>query len=134
MLFFQDVRVTNSVHADFTCETQLQVLTDHVRELELELDELRLIKDAEGEKEISYKELVTPKLQDKGIWVIVRSEKGNMPTVQGLPVAVPLDKMYTALDIVEGAGGIYQGKPIAAGFLALCLALWLRREGERIRE
>eukprot|EP00061_Rhincodon_typus_P008373 g30918.t1 len=41
-------RVTASVPVDFTCEkcTQLQLLTDRVRELEL--DELRIIWEAEG--------------------------------------------------------------------------------------
>jgi len=44
-----DVRDPTSVFADFTCRKciQLQLLTDHVRELELELDELRIIREAE---------------------------------------------------------------------------------------
>jgi len=39
-----------SVPADFTCRkcTYFQLLQDRVTELELELDELRIIRDAEG--------------------------------------------------------------------------------------
>eukprot|EP00061_Rhincodon_typus_P006002 g26172.t1 len=45
-----EVKVTTGVPADFACEkcTQLQLLTDRVRKLELELDELRIIREAEG--------------------------------------------------------------------------------------
>eukprot|EP00061_Rhincodon_typus_P017835 g46718.t1 len=55
-----EVRVTTGVPSDFTCEkcTQLQLRTDCVRELEL--DELQIIREAEGVMERSYKEVVTP--------------------------------------------------------------------------
>eukprot|EP00061_Rhincodon_typus_P011257 g36143.t1 len=45
-----EVGVTTSVLADFTSEkcTQLQLLIDSVRELELELDELWIIQEAQG--------------------------------------------------------------------------------------
>eukprot|EP00061_Rhincodon_typus_P008674 g31499.t1 len=44
-----EVRVTTSVPADFTHEkcTQFQLLTDRVRELELELDKLQIIREAD---------------------------------------------------------------------------------------
>eukprot|EP00061_Rhincodon_typus_P009860 g33679.t1 len=47
-----EVRITTSDPADFTCEkcTQLQQLTDRIRELELEPDELRIIREEEGIK------------------------------------------------------------------------------------
>eukprot|EP00061_Rhincodon_typus_P000203 g10896.t1 len=85
-----EVRVTTSVPSDFTCKKciQLQLLTNRVRELELELDELQIIRKAEGVIERSYKEVVTPKVQEKGSRVTVRKGKGNRQTVQGSPVAV----------------------------------------------
>eukprot|EP00061_Rhincodon_typus_P012699 g38598.t1 len=64
-------------HKDFWKGIQLQLLTDRVRELQLELDELRIIREAEGVTERSYREIVTPKLQDKSNWVTVKREKGN---------------------------------------------------------
>eukprot|EP00061_Rhincodon_typus_P007256 g28775.t1 len=97
-----EVRVTTGVLSDFTCEkcTQLQLLTDRVRELEL--DELRIIWEGEGVIERSYMEVVTPKVQDKGRWVTVRRGKGDRQTAQGSPVAIPLNNKYTALDTVAG--------------------------------
>eukprot|EP00061_Rhincodon_typus_P012170 g37738.t1 len=88
-----EVRVTTRVPSDFTCKkcTQLQLLTDRIRELELELDELRIIWQAEGVIHRSYREVVTPKLQDNGSWVTVRKGKGNRQTVQQSPVTVPLN-------------------------------------------
>eukprot|EP00061_Rhincodon_typus_P007635 g29522.t1 len=41
--------------------TQLQLLTDRIRELELELDELWIIQEAKVVIERTYKEVVTPK-------------------------------------------------------------------------
>eukprot|EP00061_Rhincodon_typus_P005627 g25380.t1 len=103
------VRVTAGVPSDFTCEkcTQLQLLKNRIRELEL--DELRIIRETEGVIERSYKEVVTPKLQEKGSWVTVRKGKGDRQTVQGSPVAVPLNKKYTILDTVEGDNLLGEG-------------------------
>eukprot|EP00061_Rhincodon_typus_P003726 g20828.t1 len=101
-----EVRVTAGVPSDLTCEkcTQLQLLTNCIRELELvlELDELWIIREAEGVRERSYKEVVTPKVQEKSSWVTVRRGKGNRQTVQRSPVAVPLKNKYTVLDTVGG--------------------------------
>lgn len=99
-----EVRVTTSVPTDFICGkcTQLQLLGNRVRELELELDELRIIREAEGVIERSYREVVTPQVQEKSRWVTVRGRKGNRQTVQGSPVAVPLNNKYTVLDTVGG--------------------------------
>eukprot|EP00061_Rhincodon_typus_P014830 g42149.t1 len=60
-LWMWEVWFTAGAPSNFTCEkcTQLQLLTDHVKELEL--DELRIIREAEGLIERSYKEVITPK-------------------------------------------------------------------------
>eukprot|EP00061_Rhincodon_typus_P000947 g13257.t1 len=117
-----EVRDTAGVPSDFTCEkcTQLQLLKNRVTELELQLDELWIIREAEGVIERSYREVVTLKVQEKGSWVTVRKGKGNRQTVQGSPVAVPLNKKYTVLDTV--AGDDLPGKARADRSLALILA------------
>ncbi|MBY9153034.1 SGNH/GDSL hydrolase family protein [Pseudomonas aeruginosa] len=93
-----------SVPADFTCGkcTHLQLLQDRVRELELELDELRIIREAEGVIDRSYRDIVTP--ENKGSWVTVRGGKRGKKSVQGSPVVVPLNNNYTVLDTVGGDG------------------------------
>eukprot|EP00061_Rhincodon_typus_P016237 g44344.t1 len=105
-----EVRVAAGVPSDFTREkcTQLQLLTNHIRELELELelDELRIIQEAEGVIDRSYKVVVTPKVQEKGSWVNVRRGKGNRQTGQGSPVAVPLNNKYTILDTFGGGNDL----------------------------
>jgi len=45
----------------FLCPTQLQLLTDRVRELKLELGELQIIWEAEGVIDSNYQHFVTPK-------------------------------------------------------------------------
>jgi len=67
-----EVRDTDSVPAFFTCGkcTQLQLLQDRVRQLEQELDELRIIREAEELIDRSFREVVTPKTGDR--WVTVR--------------------------------------------------------------
>eukprot|EP00061_Rhincodon_typus_P001889 g16052.t1 len=72
-----EVRVNSSDSADFTCGkcTQLQLMKDCVRELELGLDEHRIIWEAEVVIEMSYRDIVTPK--NKGSWVTVRKGKGR---------------------------------------------------------
>eukprot|EP00061_Rhincodon_typus_P003857 g21135.t1 len=54
--------------------TQLQLFKDHVRELELELDEHRIIQEAEVVIETSYRDIVTPK--NEGSW-----GEGEQPAV-----------------------------------------------------
>ena len=96
------VRDTISDPHDFACGRciQLQLLTDRLRELELELDELRIIREAEGVIDSSYREVVTPK--NEASWVTVRRGEGRKQSVQGSPVVVPLQNKYTVLDTVGG--------------------------------
>jgi len=56
-----EVRDTLSVPADFTCgkRTHLQLLKNRVRELELELEELRIIREAELVINRSFRDVVT---------------------------------------------------------------------------
>ncbi|XP_078056734.1 uncharacterized protein LOC144480983 [Mustelus asterias] len=93
-----EVRDTISVPAEYTCRkcTQFQLLEDCVRDLELELDELRIIREAETVIDKSYREVHTPRNEDT--WVTVRKDKKQ--TVQRSPVAVPLYNKYTVLDPV----------------------------------
>eukprot|EP00061_Rhincodon_typus_P013497 g39902.t1 len=58
---FVELREFSIVPDDYTCGkcTQLQILGDCVRELELELDALRVIQDAERIIDKSFKEMVT---------------------------------------------------------------------------
>eukprot|EP00061_Rhincodon_typus_P005644 g25413.t1 len=105
-----EVRVTAGIPSDFTCEkcTQLQLLKNRVRKPELELDELRIIREAEGVIERSYREVVTPKLQDEGSWVIVRRGKGDRQIVQGSFVAIPLNNRVR--DVLDRVYRILKGE------------------------
>jgi len=102
-----NVRDTTSDLADFTCRkcTQLQlVLTDRVRDLEL--DELRISRVAEGVTDSSHRHFVTPK--NEGRWVTVRGKgRGKKLSVQGSPVVVRLSNIYIPFSIQ--LGGTYQG-------------------------
>ena len=90
-----------SAPAEYTCRkcTHLQLLQDRVAELELELDELRIIREAEGVIDRSFREVATPKTGDR--WVTVRGN-GKKQSVQGPPAVVPLSNKYTALDTCGG--------------------------------
>jgi len=94
-------RYTISGPAEFTCRkcTHLQLLKDRVRELELELDELRIIREAEVVIDRSFREVVTPKIGDS--WVTVRGA-GRKQSVQGPPAVVPLSNKFTALATCGG--------------------------------
>ena len=96
-----EMRDAVSVPADFTCGkcTHLQLLKNRVRELELELDELRIIREAEAVINRSFRDVVTLRNEDR--WVTVRGA-GRKQSVQGSPVVVPLGNKYSALDTVEG--------------------------------
>ena len=127
-----EVRYTVSGPAELTCGkcTHLQLLKHRVRELELELDELRIIWEAESVIDRSYGDVVTPR--NEGRWVTVR-RRGKKQSVQGSPAVVHLDNKYTILDTVGGRGPT-RGKPTVTGSLALSLSLWLRRERGRAGE
>eukprot|EP00061_Rhincodon_typus_P010433 g34717.t1 len=60
-----EIRETSSGPAGYTCEKckWLHLLTDLIRELELELDALRIVRDAENIIDKSYSEVVIPKVQ-----------------------------------------------------------------------
>jgi len=90
-----------SVPADYICGkcTHLQLLQARVTELELELDELRSIREAEKVIDESFREINTPKMLDR--WVTKRVT-GKKQLVQGSPVVVPLSDRYTPLDAGEG--------------------------------
>eukprot|EP00061_Rhincodon_typus_P001640 g15357.t1 len=92
-----EIRVDSSDSADFTCEkcTQLQLLKACIKELELELNEHRIIPEAEVVTETSYKDIVTPK--NESSWVTVRKAKGRKQSVQGSPVVIPLNNKYTVV-------------------------------------
>ncbi|XP_072928743.1 uncharacterized protein [Hemitrygon akajei] len=99
-----EVRVNTVVPDDYTCNRciQLQLLSDRVRELEQELDELRIIREAEAEIDKSYREAVTLKRQEVGKWVTVKRGRGSRQREKSTPVAVPIKNKYTVLDTVGG--------------------------------
>eukprot|EP00061_Rhincodon_typus_P014873 g42228.t1 len=71
-----EIRETSSVPGGYSCEkgTWLQLLTNRIRELELELDALRIIRGAESIVDKSYSEVVTLNVQAAGSWVTTRRE------------------------------------------------------------
>ena len=115
------------VHICARC-IELQLLRDRIRELELRLDDLSLIRDNEALIEMSYRQVVTPGPREEDTWVTVRrskGQKGNVPErtpvavshnrkgsatggrgegseqlVEGSPVVVPLQNKYIVLDSV----------------------------------
>jgi len=102
-----EVRDTISVPADFTSGkcTHLQLLKNRVRELELELDKLRIIREAEMVIDRSFRDVVTPKNEDR--WVTMRGAQRKHSLLTGSPVFLSLCNKYTVLD--TGGGGTYQG-------------------------
>jgi len=96
-----EVRDAIGVPANYTCGrcTHLQLLQNRVRELELELDDLRIIREAEMAIDKSFRDIVTPGMENR--WVTVRGAERKR-SVQGSPVVVPLSNKYSALDTAEG--------------------------------
>ncbi|XP_059821606.1 uncharacterized protein LOC132391883 [Hypanus sabinus] len=82
--------------------TEMQLLRDRVRDLELQPDDLLLIKESEEVIDRSYREVVIPRLQGSENWVTVRRGKGNARIVESTPVAAPLSNKYMVLDATEG--------------------------------
>ena len=99
-----EVRVNTVVPDDHTCKRciQLQLLSARVRELEQELDELRIIREVETEIDRSYREVVTPKSLEVGKWVTVKKGRGSRQREQRTPAAIPINNRYTVLDTVDG--------------------------------
>ena len=87
------------VHICARC-AELQLLRDRVRELELQIDDLRLVRESEEVIERSYRQVVTPGPQEADRWVTVR--KGKRQVLESTPVAVPLDNKYSCLSTVGG--------------------------------
>lgn len=71
---------------------------DHVRELEQQLYDLRLIREAEKVIDGSYREVVTPRVWPQSRWVTTWKE--SKQRVQQSSVAIPLDIGYAPLDTV----------------------------------
>ena len=103
-----EVRDTGSVPADYTCQRciQFHLLEERIRDLELELEELRIIKEAEVAIDEGNREIVIPKCDT---WVTVR--RGKKKVVQSSPEAVPLSNRYSALEAAgdEDLTGVSHG-------------------------
>jgi len=101
-----EIRETSGIPDDNTCKRciQLQLLEKRVRELEKELDDLRLIRENEMYIDSSFRDVVTPKQQSTGNWVTVRRGNGTVKgqAEQVSPVDIPLHNRFTELDTVVG--------------------------------
>ncbi|XP_059846282.1 uncharacterized protein LOC132405470 [Hypanus sabinus] len=88
-----EVRVNTVVPDDHTCRrcVQLQLLSDRVR----------IIREVEAEID-SYQEVVTPKNQEVGRWVMVQRGRGSRQREQSTPAAIPINNKYTVQDTVDG--------------------------------
>eukprot|EP00061_Rhincodon_typus_P001038 g13538.t1 len=83
--------------------SQLQLLGDRVRELELGLNGLRVIRAAEHIIDKSVSEVFAPKVQADSSWVTTRKDKGSRQREQEAPVAIPFKNKYIVLK-QQGAG------------------------------
>ena len=90
------VRDSSSVSGDFTYKkcVRLQLLEERVKELEVELEELRIIREAEVDIDRSYKEIVTPRNQS---WVTAK-RWGKKQVGGQSPGAVPLQNRFSVLE------------------------------------
>lgn len=90
------VREFSSVSGDFSCKKciRLQLLEERVKELEGELEELRIIREVEVEIDGSYKEIVTPRNE---AWVNAR-RRGKKQSGGQSPGAVPLHNRFSVLE------------------------------------
>eukprot|EP00061_Rhincodon_typus_P015193 g42731.t1 len=105
-----EIRETSSVHGDYTCEkcTWMQLLTDCIRELELELNALRIIRGTENIIDKSDNEVVTRKVQSAESWVTTRRDKGEKTDFeQG-----NCTNRFTVLDTVGWGGVGVQGMTV----------------------
>ncbi|XP_062896362.1 uncharacterized protein LOC134342314 [Mobula hypostoma] len=81
---------------------ELQLLRDRVTELELQLDDLRLVRESEEVIERSGRQVVTPGPREADKWVTVRRGKGKRKVMGSTPAAVPLNNRYSCLSTVGG--------------------------------
>jgi len=98
----------SGVPGSFTCKTcvQLQLLFDRLMALELRMDSLWSICDAEEVVDSMFSELVTPQIkitEGDREWVTTRQRKSRK-AVQGSPMVISLQNRYTILDTVGGDG------------------------------
>uniref|UniRef100_UPI00398E4FFB uncharacterized protein n=1 Tax=Pristiophorus japonicus TaxID=55135 RepID=UPI00398E4FFB len=101
-----ELRDTSSVPDDYVCGKciSLQLLTDRVAELELKVDSLWSIHDAENDVSSMYSELVLPQVkspQPAREWKTSRKSSARK-VVQGSHAVIPLQNRYTDLSTVEG--------------------------------
>ena len=94
------------------CEgcVELRFLRDRVKELELQLEDLRLVRENEEVIDKSYRQVVTPgPREDK--WVTAR--KGKARVIESTPVDVPLHNKHSCLSTAGGdspSGGSSSGR------------------------
>jgi len=112
---FLETTCLPEVHICARC-MELQLLRDRVRELELRLDDLSLVRENEKIIDRSYKQVVTPGPQKEDKWVTVRkgkSQKGDVP--ESTPVAVSHNSNDWATDgRGEGSEQSVEGSPVVA--------------------
>lgn len=74
-----EIRESSSVTQGYTCGkcVKLQLLTDHIWEVELWLDNLRIIRENEGALRRDCSEVVMPKLQAESGFVTTRKGNGS---------------------------------------------------------
>ena len=102
------------VHICAGC-VELRLLSDRVRELELQLEDIRLVRENEGVIDRRYRQVVTLGPQEAGKWVTVR--KGKCQVVESTPVVLPLKNKYSCLSTVgvnSPPGGSSSGRATGA--------------------
>ena len=90
---------------------ELRFLRDRVRELELQLEDLRLVRENEEVIDRSYQQVVTPGPREADKWVTAR--KGKARVIESTPVDVPLHNKYSCLSTAGGdspPGGSSSGR------------------------
>ena len=75
------------VHICAGC-VELWLLRDRVRELELQFEAIRLVRENEEVIDRRYRQVVTPGPHEEGKWFTVR--KGKSQVVESTPVVLPL--------------------------------------------
>ncbi|XP_055521107.1 uncharacterized protein LOC129715270 [Leucoraja erinacea] len=81
------------VHICTRC-IEMELLRDRIRNLEQQLDDLRLVRESEEVIDRSYREVVTDK------WVTLRMDKGQRQGRVSTPVSVHLENKYSCLSTV----------------------------------
>ena len=87
------------VHICARC-VEMGLLKDCVRNLEQQLEDLRLVRENEEVIDRSYREVVTPRPREADKWVTVRKGKGQRQGLESTPVAVHLENRYSCLSSI----------------------------------